>query len=781
MGKSEKKHGKGRLDHYYRLAKERGYRARSAFKIIQLNQKYGFFAPQRKNRPMCIIDLCAAPGGWLQVAQQSCPVNSLIVGVDLAPIKPIPNVISFQSDITTDHCRSQLRGYLKTWKADIIMHDGAPNVGMAWTQDAFSQAELVLQSFRLATEFLQPGGWFVTKVFRSKDYNKLMWVFNQFFGKCEATKPPSSRNVSAEIFVVCKGYTAPKHIDPRLLDSSYVFEDLEEPSLNAQQRVYNPEKKQRKRDGYDEENFLQFKRRPVLDFLHAQDPVKMLAETTEFDWNKELPEVKSLEQLPQTTKDLKECFKDLKVLGKKDFRMILKWRMHGRKHLGLEKAPEPKPEPAPLSQDEKIEKELEETQQSIDARKKRERRRRNEMKQREIKRMQLGMTAPEGMGIEEHDDLFDLNRVERLGAAESLVQGHQKAPVLGKSYDDIVLESGMDQNPSFSDNESAGSGDDAAENEPEDSDSEDERLADELDNMYDAYQERQSKTAEQRALKERKQEQWDGFESSEDNSLDSASDSEADDDVPEKEQISNKAAMFFDNPAFKDLAVDSSESEHDTSDESELGAEESESEPTSEAQTPPNEEEPFDPTKMENPEDQAIRMTLAHQLATGQITKHDLENEGYNKISFRDTEGLPQWFLDDEKKHTKLTKPVTKEAVAAYREQLKALNARPIKKVAEAQARKRMRAQRKFEKLRKKSDVIADDASKTEREKSDEIGKLLRRAHTKEKPKITVVAAKGINRGLKGRPMGVRGKYKMVDGRMKKEMRALKRADKKKR
>lgn len=773
MGKSEKKHGKGRLDHYYRLAKERGYRARSAFKIIQLNQKYGFFAPQRKNRPMCIIDLCAAPGGWLQVAQQNCPVNSLIVGVDLAPIKPIPNVISFQSDITTDHCRSQLRGYLKTWKADVIMHDGAPNVGMAWTQDAFSQAELVLQSFRLATEFLQPGGWFVTKVFRSKDYNKLMWVFNQFFTKCEATKPPSSRNVSAEIFVVCKGFTAPRNIDSRLLDSSYVFEDLEEPSVNAQQRVYNPEKKQRKRDGYGEGDLLQFKRRSVLDFLSAQDPVRMLAETTEFEWRKDIPEIKTLEQLPQTTKDLKECFKDLKVLGKKDFRMILKWRLHARKLLGFDSAPEPKPEPAPLSQGEKIEKELEETQQSIDAKRKRERRKRNEMKQREIKRMQLGMTAPEGMGVEQHDDLFDLHRVERLGAAESLVKGHQKAPILPKTYDDIMLDAGADQ-IALSDDNSGESDKDVVQPEFVDSESEGEHLADELDNMYEEYQERQSKSAEQRAVKERKQEQWDGFESGEDNSLDSDAESDKGEDFQEG-KVSKKAAMFFDNPAFKNLAADTSESDHDTSSESE---EESESEPVSEAQTPP-EDERYDPTAVDDPENDVIRMTLAHKLATGKITKHDLENEGYNKISFRDVEGLPEWFLDDEKKHTKMVKPVTKEAVAAYREQLKALNARPIKKVAEAQARKRMRAQRKFEKLRKKSDLIADDATKTEREKSDEIGKLLRRAHTKEKPKVTVVAAKGANRGLKGRPMGVRGKYKMVDGRMKKEMRALKRTEKK--
>ena len=159
-------------------------------------------------------------GGWAQVASKIMAPGSLILGIDLLPIRAIRNVKTIVSDITTAECRRLVTQELQGWKADVVLCDGAPNIGSEYKKDAYVQNELVLAALKTATDHLSEGGTFCTKVYRSQDYNSLMWVIQQLFEDVQAVKPNSSRSQSAEIFLVCMKYTAPNHIDPKLLGTS---------------------------------------------------------------------------------------------------------------------------------------------------------------------------------------------------------------------------------------------------------------------------------------------------------------------------------------------------------------------------------------------------------------------------------------------------------------------------------------------------------------------------------------------------------------------------------
>ncbi|KAF8601772.1 FtsJ-domain-containing protein [Ceratobasidium sp. AG-I] len=845
MAKTQKKTGKGRLDKYYKLAKEQGYRARSAFKLIQLNKKYSFLEAAR-----CCIDLCAAPGGWLQVAAKTMPLNSLIVGVDLVPIRPIPRVVTFAQDITTSACRSQLRSELKDWKADVVLHDGAPNVGTAWVQDAYSQSELVLMSLKLAVEFLAPGGTFVTKVFRSVDYNNLVWVFNQLFGKVEATKPPSSRNVSAEIFVVCQGFLAPQFIDPKFLDPKHVFKDLSSlppvPSTSlvqsgskAHNNVFMPEKKRRARDGYAEGDYTLFHALPSSEFVRTHDAVLALGTANRITFD--TPEEKEWLKLDATTPDILANCDDLKVLGKGDFKKLLKWRIAIREEIGLEtknKVVEDATETVEITEevdeDQQIEDELARLTTEASSRAKRDRRRTNEKRTRTIIRMQLQMTAPLDIGLDFADDalkgdVFDLTRAD------------------GKKV-------GSDED---TDEEDEGPGADEDQAEEVDSGDEGERkvtgLEDELDGLYEQYRERMAERdlkfkAKESRQKAKNREEWggirkdeDGDESEEDSeggwdvaqaakrrgeddaSSGEESEGEVEERVVKKRKVedgkklvtklqepkakgaaSKAAQVWFSQDLFKGVdAGDNDEEEEAT--ESEAEEVEEEVEEVEEAGVEEEDEDDFeivpqaeDDTPMwdvENDDEGEAKqeyikkyglvtpeaVTLAQQLVNRQTTKTHLLNSGFTRYSLNSQDALPPWFLDDERKHYKPNLPITKDAVLALRAKQRALDARPIKKVAEAKARKKMRAHQRLEKAMSKAEGLVAGDDMTEKEKAAAVDKVMRKGMStgaKKKKEIKVVVAKGPNKGVKGRPKGVKGRYAMVDARMRKEVRAKKRKEK---
>ncbi|KAG1146002.1 hypothetical protein G6F37_006585 [Rhizopus arrhizus] len=851
MGKGrEKKHSKGRLDKYYHLAKEQGYRARSAFKLIQLNKKYNFLEKSR-----ALIDLCAAPGGWLQVATKYMPQNSLVIGVDLCPIKPIPGVITFTDDITTDRCRQNLRQEMKTWKADVVLHDGAPNVGRAWAHDAFSQSELVLVSLKLATEFLSKGGTFVTKVFRSKDYNKLIWVFQQLFRKVEATKPPSSRNVSAEIFVVCRDFIAPKKIDPRMLDPKAVFSDIgaEEPKKLAD--VFRPEKKKRHRDGYEDGDYTLHKTLDVMEFIRADDPIVILGSYNQFTFSSD--ESRELLKRDITTEDIKINCEDLKVLGRGEFKALLKWRTTIRDEFKMDKKKEEKItviEEEPMDEDEMLEAELSSLTKEEAAKRKREKRKANEKKMKLIQRMQLNMIVPTDIALDDNglgeDEIFNIKKIKKDSSLEKLQKGDMSmADDLEEDDgpDDIKVDKNMKGRIAEMDMD-------------EDLDSEDEYerdLENQMDEDYNRYKQRRAeRDAKFRAKQAREeQDEWSGFDDKKtqnknrDKKFDSDSDSdseeedndESDDDVSSSEDeemapikskttnslmndlgqkaalskktasgLSTAAAMFFDQDIFQDVAADELIEKEESSDDEEFireqsrkrkrnqeddGSSEQEEEDSDFEIQPMEDKLPSDDEMWDGGEDDNSKamkkalekglttpesITLARQLANKEKTLEDLVDMGFSKEAFRDKDGLPEWFLDEESRHNKPNLPVTKEAMNQLREKLRALNARPIKKVAEAKARKKFKAAQKLAKAQKKATDIADNPDMSEKEKAKTIGKLIARASkTKPKKDVKVVVAKGANRGIKGRPKGVKGRYKMVDGVMKKERRAEKRREKK--
>lgn len=522
------------------------------------------------------------------------PTGSLIVGVDLAPIKPIPRVITFQSDITTEKCRATIRQHLKTWKADTVLHDGAPNVGTAWVQDSFNQAELALQSMKLATEFLVEGGTFVTKVFRSKDYNSLLWVFNQLFTKVEATKPPSSRNVSAEIFVVCRGFKAPKRIDPRFLDPRSVFAELSDPTPNNEAKVFNPEVKKRKREGYEEGDYTQFKEVTASEFIQTTDPIAILGGMNRLSF-KQPPNgdvaLAALDKLPETTDEIRSCCEDLRVLGRKEFRNLLRWRLKVRERFGFatkksakEDVAEEITEIEPMDEELKIQEELQALSEKERARRKRERRRENEKKQKEIVRMQLHMVTPTEIGKEQNgpngdNSMFALKSLDKSEVINKIAKG--KMAVITEKDARADHDSGLGS---------------SAETDEEE-DEEEDRLDREMDAMYEQYQERKSAVdAKYRAKKARKEHEdgeWEGFSGDEQQSEDSedmVEESSDDEDEDEEDSsskkalltdldgskkttngLSKRASQFFDQDLFKDIgALDEEDAESGEEDEEAL-------------------------------------------------------------------------------------------------------------------------------------------------------------------------------------------------------------------
>ncbi|KAF2070436.1 hypothetical protein CYY_008247 [Polysphondylium violaceum] len=799
MGQKKKKLAKGRLDKFYYMAKEQGYRSRAAFKLIQLNKKYNFLGSAK-----ACLDLCAAPGGWMQVASKYMPVQSVIVGVDLVPIRQVRNCISLAEDITTQKCRTEIKKALKTWKVDVCLHDGAPNMGTSWVQDAYQQAELTLHALKLATEFLTTGGWFVTKVFRGADYNSLIWVFNKLFKKVESTKPPSSRNASAEIFVVCQGYLNPKRIDPKLLDPKFVFKEIIEGPKKVD--ILSDKKQKRNRSGYEDGVNQLSKQMFVSDFIESTEHLRDLASHNSIVFD--LPKSQLYLDHPETTEEIVECLKDLKVLGKNDFSKIIKWRKAMATH--KEEIENPKKEEEqeeeekrPLTQeemDENLDKEIKELMENVEKKKRREKKKANEKKRDQQKRVELKMHIP-GDKIEEGGD-GDLFSVK--GKDAEYDDDDQVAEHTDLSSDDDDSEYENDDEQDFD---------------------RDEYMEQELEGQYKQYLQR----IRNRAVNEESVEKVSKDKlTSEDRDLDDEEFADADDESEQEEEshpllVGNKrkepstektTSMWFDNDIFGGVEYrtedDDEEEDQDQEDNKPIiltrnskvmKAPVKSKEPAQKKQKSdkyqsapgaaeivddedvqqkevagfeevPVEEEVEYSSESEEEEDDKIKTLALGQFLLRKKSKQDLIDNAYNRRVFNET-NLPVWFTDDENKHNKPQTPLTKEMVQEIRRKMKEIDSRPIKKIAEAKARKKFRLSKKLDKAREKANSIVDNPEMSGREKTRAIEKLYKGTDKKSKnQKIVMIAKKSRTAG------GGTGKYKMVDKRMKKEMRSMKNKEK---
>ena len=174
-----------------------------------------------------------------------------------------------------------------------------------------------MQSFKLASEFLRKGGWFITKVFRSRDYYSLLWVFQQLFKKVEATKPQASRNESAEIFVVCQSFLAPDQIDEKFFDIKYVFSDAnldpsqtQQSKANLLQTLLKPKLNQRNRGGYADNDYTLFHRLNASEFIKSNNFVELLANSNQIFIDDD-----KIKNHAATTDEIKVCLNDIRVLG----------------------------------------------------------------------------------------------------------------------------------------------------------------------------------------------------------------------------------------------------------------------------------------------------------------------------------------------------------------------------------------------------------------------------------------------------------------------------------
>ncbi len=188
-------------EHYYRQAKKQGYRARSSYKLKQIQQKFQIF-----QKGDIVVDLGAAPGGWSQVAKEYIGNTGFIIGIDLQSIIPLDDVIFLKGDINDPSIITAIKELLDDRKVKVILSDMAPNISGNYSVDHARSIFLAEQSLTVVDLFLQKAGNYVCKVFMGEMLDEFIGHVKNKFSDVRRFSPPASRKSSSELYIIGKNF-----------------------------------------------------------------------------------------------------------------------------------------------------------------------------------------------------------------------------------------------------------------------------------------------------------------------------------------------------------------------------------------------------------------------------------------------------------------------------------------------------------------------------------------------------------------------------------------------
>ena len=188
---------KQRRDIYVRQSKVDGYRARSAYKLMEINEKFKIF-----KGGMIVVDIGAAPGSWSQYVSKIVK-NGKIISVDLKEMEKIENSFQIKGDFTDSNIQKKIKESLKK-DADVIMSDMAINTTGIKNIDSIQTGELCKEAMNFSKEIISPNGFFISKIFMGGSFNEIVAAGKKIFKELKVFKPQSSRKDSKESFIICK-------------------------------------------------------------------------------------------------------------------------------------------------------------------------------------------------------------------------------------------------------------------------------------------------------------------------------------------------------------------------------------------------------------------------------------------------------------------------------------------------------------------------------------------------------------------------------------------------